>query len=109
MANGKKRPRFEFQCHHCKGLTMIEPIFADYKPRHKKIKTHYEAWARFWWGWERDETGRKHCMIVYEGREFTPNEITVKINKGQRNAWKFWRFDNGERFITLSELADSIT
>ena len=103
MDTSKKRPRFDFQCPYCEGLTIIEPIFADYKRRHEKTKTHYEAWARFWF--KGGETGRNRCKIIYEGEEFTPNEAAEKITGGSVNAWKFWKVDSGKGSITLSELA----
>lgn len=97
MDTSKERPRFDFHCPYCEGLTIIEPIFADYKRR------RYEAWARFWF--KGGVTGRKLCKIIYEGEEFTPNKAAKKITGGPVNAWEFWKVGSGKDSITLSEQA----
>ena len=95
MDTSKKRPSFDFHCPYCEGLTIIEPIFADYKGR------RYEAWARFWF--KGGGTGRKRCKIIYEGEELTPNKAAEKITGASVNAWVFWKSDSGKGIITLSE------
>ena len=99
--NVVKRPSVAYiECPQCKRPIAVAPVFRIFN------NNRYEAWAKFWF--EKGETGRRLCKIIYEHKEYAPSTGATKITNYEVDGWTWSQYEDEKGIITLDELASSL-